>query len=144
MAIKSINSLQGMTAADITANDVLVVGTPGDSSNPVKKIPAAAAFSGGGGDSLVEKLDVTMSGNVVSTEKTAAEIAALYAAGKLIYACTNIGAYALIHFGLFLTPEVTQDGYMLYGYTKGDSATLMSIVFTGSSADAPLSATIST
>lgn len=98
---------------------------------------------GGGGESNVERLEVTMSGNVVSTVKTAAEIEALYAAGKMIYACTNIGAYALIHFGLFLTPEVTQDGYVLYGYCKGDSADVINIAFTGSSADAPLSATIS-
>ncbi len=101
------------------------------------------AQGGGGGESNVERLEVTMSGNVVSTVKTAAEIAALYAAGKMIYACTNIGAYALIHFGLFLTPEVTQDGYILYGYCKGDSADVINIAFTGSSADAPLSATIS-
>ena len=138
MAIKSINELTAMTTADLTANDVLVVGT----STGAKKIPAQDAFSGGGGDSPVERLELTISGNTASTVKTAAEIAALYAAGKMIYACTNIGAYALINFGLFLTPEVTQDGYVLYGYTKGDSAALMSIVFTGSSADGVLSATI--
>lgn len=139
MAVKAINDLTEITKEELTANDILVVGTPGDAEEPVKKINAQEAFTGGGGgESPVVALEITVSGSTASTVKTAAEIEALYEAGKMIYACTNIGAYALIHFGLFLTTG----GYTLYGYSKGDGSSLMSIVFTGSSADAPLTAQI--
>lgn len=143
MAIKAINDLTEITKEDLTANDVLVVGTPGDAEEPVKKINAQEAFTGGGGgESPVEALEISVSGSTASTVKTAAEIEALYAAGKFLYSTTNIGAYAQLIYGLFLTPAQTGDGYVLYASAKGDSSTPMGITFTGSSATAPMTAQI--
>lgn len=51
MAIKTIEELTSMTTSELTSADTLLVSTPGDTSDPVKKISAEAAFSGGGGGS---------------------------------------------------------------------------------------------
>lgn len=77
MAIKSINELTPMTTADLTANDVLVVGT----ASGAKKIPAQDAFSGGGDVAVIE-FDYN-GGNFTSVDD-AADIKALVDAGKCL------------------------------------------------------------
>jgi len=94
-------------------------------------------------DSNVEVLKLNLDGNIATTEKTALEIEELYKAGKVIYAVSNIGAYVQIAFGLFLTPEQTNDGYVLYGYTKGDHSNVENIVFTAQNANDVMSIDIS-
>ena len=91
----------------------------------------------------VEVIKLNLDGNIATTEKTASEIEELYKSGKVIYAVSNLGAYVQIAFGLFLTPEQTNDGYVLYGYTKGDHSNVENIVFTAQNSDDVMSFDIS-
>lgn len=51
MPLRPIDNLPAVTPEELTDNDLLLVCTPGDTEEPSKKIPAKAAFNGGGGSS---------------------------------------------------------------------------------------------
>ena len=73
MAIKTIDELTPMTTSELTSSDVLIVGT----SSGAKKIPAEAAFSGGGASSADEvSYDNTSSGlNATNVQDAIDEVA---------------------------------------------------------------------
>lgn len=143
MAIKTIDELDPVQAGyTVGENDVLPIAIEDNGSYTTKKIKASALGGGGGGGEVVQ-VTIDLENQTMTTDKTAAEILALYVAGTPF---TGIGSadmgeammYCQLQFGVMANIEGT---YIL-------TATMISfeettrIAFEASSGDSPMVASL--
>ena len=123
MAIKSINELTAMTTADLTANDVLVVGT----SSGAKKIPVQDAFSGGGDVAVIE---FDYNGGVMTSIDDAADIKALVDSGKALIGIASPGSGQTVQLAINIIQFTANSGTLITYSYDGNSGDIVTMFFT--------------
>lgn len=142
MAIKTIDELDPVQAGyTVGENDVLPIAIEDNGSYTTKKIKASALGGGGGGE--VVQVTINIQNQTMTTDKTAAEIMALYVAGTPF---TGIGSvdmgetmmYYQLQFGVMANMEGT---YILTAAMISFEETSR-IAFEASSGDSPMVASM--
>jgi len=123
MAIKSINELTAMTTADLTANDVLVVGT----ASGAKKIPAQDAFSGG--ESNVAIVEFDYNGGLMTSIDDAADIKALVDSGKALIGIVSPGGGQTVQLAINIIQFTTSSGMLIAYSYDGNSGQIITLNF---------------
>jgi hypothetical protein len=130
MAIKTIEELTSMTTSELTSADTLLVSTPGDTSDPVKKISAEAAFSGGGGESNVAIVEFDYNGGLVTSIDDAVDIKALVDSGKALIGIASPGSGQTVQLAINIIQFTANSGTLITYSYDGNSGNIVTMFFT--------------